>query len=292
MKKPGEFLRQTRIEQGLSPKEIYGQEISKSSYHRFENDLQSIPYHKLKIILDRLDLTFDEFEFILNGYNNTIKYTFVSRFKNLRNTTNQNAMSELITDIETILLTRRSPFLVDLKAILESLLIFQQTQSFEKARKGVVYIWDKLEKKDEWNFTDILLIANIFYIFPTGTIETIYDLLMKAIQRYQHYPWISNYNMSVPLNYCLYLRNNGRIMECLPYLEKTLDIAKKEKSTLNLIDARYRLCEIMYLKGDQKQATQIYKEILSILNFLEETHFSSDIKSDWDELPHYKQKSP
>lgn len=59
--------------------------------------------------------------------------------------------------------------------------IFTETESVDLARKEVEFIWERLEKQDEWFHHDILILAHIIFVFENETLELVANKLMNEM---------------------------------------------------------------------------------------------------------------
>jgi len=80
MNKAGDTFRRIRQARGMTIAEISnGGIISVSALSAFENNDTDISYAKMRGILAKVGVTFEEFEYILNRYNNETLTSLINR---------------------------------------------------------------------------------------------------------------------------------------------------------------------------------------------------------------------
>lgn len=282
-KKIGKVLKKIRLKKKMTQSEFYQGVFSRSTASRIENGVNQPTYQELNAILNHIDISITEFDYIFSSYESNETLKFIQEFVELGSSTEVEKLQALKKEIIKKNGVFKSEFLDHLCLLIEAIFTFQHTQSLAAAEQVAKPIWKDLSQKDSWFYTDILLIANSFYLFDDPYIPVMFDRLLKELQPYKNFAWAQNYTITVPLNYCVYLKRKGKIEETEPYLdlaEKAI-IKQPRKDILYYFDMLYKRAELEYFKGNEQEAKTTVKDIFKALDTAHESSFRIDLQEDW-----------
>ncbi|WP_099224208.1 helix-turn-helix domain-containing protein [Listeria costaricensis] len=280
----GSVLKRLREESGLTRSELYSGVMSPAHAHRVENQNQVPGFFKITEILKRMSLDVDEFLFIANGYEMEETGQFIQRFKDIRITLNVEMMQQLKKEIDQTLVEGNKPFLECLSQVLDSYIYIQETDDWVGARKKFYQVWQILEKKEIWNYQDILLMSNIFYIFDEPAINQIFKRLNFYFELYGDFKDLKKLKRVTKYNYCSFLRERGRQLENEQRLNEVAAEAKQAMDIPMYLECRYYLSELLWMKNMKDVGRREAKRVLLLLDNLEMDIFSNDNRKDWKKL--------
>ncbi|MBC1228755.1 Rgg family transcriptional regulator [Listeria booriae] len=283
-KKYGKTFKLIRENLNLPRSQVYEGVMAKSNAQRFEKGEQDSSFEKVAIVLERIDLSFDEFIYIHNGYQESEKEKFIHEFVNLKDTTNSTGITDLRDKLIASGATDNTSFLGHLRVVLEAFLLYNKEQEFDNAKKLADPIWKQLEKKDIWYYNDILIMANIYYVLDEDAVVTIIAKMLKEIKKYAGYKNSVNLDTVILLNYCLYLSKRGKILETEPYVLRALENARKYKQSDYLIQAKMKYAELLWAKNQKQEAIEIVEKMYAALEALERWKLLQDFKKDWEKI--------
>ncbi|MBC2242258.1 helix-turn-helix domain-containing protein [Listeria booriae] len=283
-RKVGETLKEIRINLGLTEKAVYDGIVARSTFQKIEKDLQSPSFEKIELILERLCISQKQFEFIRNNFQLDEKEQILVEFRQMGYTVELDKINAMLKKINDLLEVQHDEMYVNLKILLESFALFQKTQNLALVQEKAVEIWNKLEMKDRWYYEDIILIMNILYVFPPGTLEHKVDRLLKFVDQYKLYEPKAAIDVVVKLNYATFLKLNGRMLEAKEMVDEIIDIAHSKQLVLYEQSALFKKAEIMLTEGKVKEATLLAEEVFITVDRLNFPALLDDFKLDWDLL--------
>lgn len=214
----GETLRKIRENLALSQAELSSGIMTQSNYSKVEQGKIDIPFSKMVAVLDRVGMSVEEFLYIHHDYSNIQRHTLL----NLTNL-NYNDVSKL-KKYKNEMKKIQNPTVreIELLAIYEALILIAEKEDYESARKKVLFIWNRLEKYNEWYLYDIRLINNILYIFPIETAASIVHSALKQLQKYSSLRGVNNLTASIRVNFITLLMKEGKMTKALREIEKLI----------------------------------------------------------------------
>src|SRR5690554_1757275 len=144
MQNIGNSLRDIREALDLSQKQMAEGIMSQSNYSKVENGTVEISFTKMLEILDRLDMSLEEFVYINNQYSNkpVKKRNYLNKLKY----NDKQLLSKYIAELNSI--QKPTTKEKELLSVFEALLFIAENNDYEKAREKVAPIWKRLEKYD------------------------------------------------------------------------------------------------------------------------------------------------
>lgn len=230
----GNTIKRIRINKGYKQKYLIENEITQGAYSKIENKTLTITLKSMKHILKRLELTFEEFFFIQNGFNydkrDEIFQRYVEVFSN-----NHFGIDELINDCKTFLKSHPNDQLIEnILVILTGLKNLVETNDYDKAIKIVKPIWDELSNREELYLTDLYLLNGILFIFPLETALQIKKFAFRHIDKYKNFRTVSRLKINMNLNLSLLLMKNSNFQDALNLLLEIIPICKDRQMYLHL----------------------------------------------------------
>ncbi len=284
LQKIGTTLKKVRMAQNLTQKNIIGEDLARSTLEKIENGKRNPSYDKITLICEKLNNSLPELIYIHNDYQLTEKETLIHDFKNLRHSLLPKPLEALLLKINKYLLIHNDRQIVELKAVIEAMIIFNETQNFSDSIDTVKFIWERLEKLDDWLEFDILILSHLFFIFEVDTAKYIIQRLLVQIKKYSLYRHHYRLEMGLMINIATFFRHSYEILEAEVFIDKGIELAQKNENTIVELIGRYKKSEILYVKGFEKEANKEYKDIVNILKLLNKQYIYQDMEKDWNEL--------
>ncbi|EAD7872211.1 Rgg/GadR/MutR family transcriptional regulator [Listeria monocytogenes] len=281
----GRTLKEIRVNCNLKERDVYETIMSRAHLYQIEKNKQMPSWGIVTSILQKFTMSLGEFEYIHNNYQLDPIQQVIQDFKAIKSSTNTHAINKLIVKIDSIIKIDKNDFLLDLSYVLKALNAFQQEQSFKRSREIVEPVWNRLEKKDAWFYNDLLLITNILYAFDDLTIQHIFERLLLYIDKYKNFNTSKELYINIHFNYAICLRNiTTEIDKMELYLKKSKIAAKEINDVITVLNCRYYLAEILWHKGNEKEAIEEVEQIFTALRILEEKELLTDKQNDWLEI--------
>src|SRR5699024_6512577 len=127
-----DLIKKLRESRGLKKIDVYTNIVSKNLYTKIEDDLYLVKFDDLLLILQRLDVSFMEFSYILNTHLPDFRTDFLKDMRNLFVSSNNKELDILINKYKII--DRKSyNLLLSIKYISEN--------NLEKANEHANLVW-------------------------------------------------------------------------------------------------------------------------------------------------------
>jgi Rgg/GadR/MutR family transcriptional activator len=279
----GDVLKDIRIDRGYSQQYVAESIMGQSAYSKVERNEIEPSFRKWLAILEKLNISVDEFRYILNQESLTTKEKLINAFFSL----NYNHLEDLKTikgDIVAYLETEEDYLLKSLKYACESLIVLNTTQNIEEARIYAKKIWERMEQYDKWYLSDIRLINTVLFIFPLEVAVHIGERVTKQLEPYQNFMDAELSLINLNVNLAVLLIDDNKYPEALGYLEKVIPLCKKYQKYNQLAIAYARKGIVLKKTGETDEGTELIEKAYAILNALEDTKLISDLEN---EVAHY-----
>ncbi|MBC2256977.1 helix-turn-helix domain-containing protein [Listeria booriae] len=283
-KKLGDTLKEIRINQGLKQKDLFDEFLPRGTLQKIESNERVPAYDRLQYIARKLNTTISEIEFLQNHKQLSKVEKIIFDYRNLKHSIYTDDIKNLLTRMEKYLDEAYDQRIFELKAILEAMLIINNTQDYQAPVKKVQFIWERLEKQDEWLSIDMLILAHIFFIFPTYTARQIINRLVINIESYVYFQNNKRLQLGLYLNIASYLKSNFEIVNSEEYIVKAIELARESENLVLETVANYRFAEVLLIKGEKKKALDIAENSFAILKLAKRNKLLDDIKGEWQQI--------
>ncbi|HEL9522362.1 TPA: helix-turn-helix domain-containing protein [Listeria monocytogenes] len=277
----GEALRDIRKIKGFTQNEIVTTNLSRSTIAKIETNLMNPTYNRILIFCKQINVSLEEVIYYQHNYSVDEKQKLIYEFRNLNNSIYKDPINKLISDLDDFLQKDNDLQIEELKAILKAISIFTETESVDLARKEVEFIWQRLEKQDEWFHHDILILAHIIFVFENETLEIVANKLMSEIDKFSYFINYKRLKMGLVFNLALFLKFADRMDKTIDYIEIGIQLA----SDIDNLPIKYlgyhRKAEYLQYIGEREQAKSLHQTALSFFKFIDDVEMYNDLKNDW-----------
>lgn len=259
----GPILKKIRQSKNFTQKDISGEQLTQSTYSKIEASKMTPTIDNFFYILNRLDISYDEFVLLSEKNNLDPKKQIIKAFSRISSTIELDKIVALKRECAQFLRYTEDPVIQDIQLICQSLLFIQEGND-EKACHVAKLVWDRLSKMDCWYSIELRLINNILYVFPMETQMSITHIALEKLHEIsadsKEYIIL---RIAFFLNSGLLLINQNNYSEALDHVEKAL----KESSAIQRVDLiTISLCRkgiiLIHLGSVQQGLTLIDKAIL------------------------------
>lgn len=279
----GDIFKEIRIDRGYSQKYVAEGIMGQSAYSKVERNEIEPTFRKWLLILEKLNVSVEEFQYILNKQNLTEKEKLINEFFSL-NYNHPDNLELLKDELVAYLKVDEDYLLRDIFYACESLIALNTTQSVEKAQLFAKKIWERLEKFDKWYLLDIRLINTILFIFPIDVAVNIGERATKQLIPYNNLKEADILLINIEVNLSVLLIDEQKYPEALSYLEKVIPLCKKYQKYNQLAIAYSRKGIILQKTGKIDEGSEHIAKAYSILNAIEDTKLIDDLDK---ELSYY-----
>lgn len=279
----GDVFKEIRIDRGYSQQYVAEGIMGQSAYSKIERNEIEPTFRKWLAILEKLNVSVDEFRYILNKESLTTKEKLINEFFSL-NYNHPDDLNLLRDEIAVYLKEVEDYLLRNLYYACESLIILNATQNVEEAQFFAKKIWERLDKFDKWYLLDIRLINTILFIFPIDVAVNIGERATKQLIPYHNLKEAEVLLINIDVNLAVLLIDDEKYPEALSYLEKVIPLCKKYQKYNQLAIAYARKGIILQKTGKIDESSEYIKKAYAILNAIEDTKLIDDLEK---ELSYY-----
>jgi len=279
----GDVLKEIRIDRGYSQQYVAEGIMGQSAYSKVERNEIEPTFRKWLAILEKLNISVDEFRYILNKESLTTKEKIINEFLSL-NFNHLDDLKVLKDEIVAYLKEDEDYLIRDLFYACESLIILNTTQNVEKAQFFAKKIWERMDKFDRWYLLDIRLINYILFIFPSDVAVNIGERVSKQLEPYHNMKEAEVTLVNVNINLAILLIYNQQYSEALDYLEKVIPLCKKYQKYNQLAIAYSRKGIILQKTGKIEESYELIEKAYAILHAIDETKLLGELEK---ELSYY-----
>lgn len=279
----GDVLKDIRVDRGYSQKYVAEGIMGQSAYSKIERSEMEPAYRKWLAILEKLNISVDEFRYILNKESLTTKEKIINEFFSLNY--NHLADLKLLKDEIIAYLNEEEDYLLrDIYYACESLIVLNATQNVEEAQFFAKKIWERMEKFDKWYLLDIRLINTILFIFPIDVAVNIGERVAKQLVPYNNLKEAEILLINIDVNLAILLIDDKKYHEASSYLERVIPLCKKYQKYNQLAIAYARKGIVLQKTGKMDEGSEYIEKAYAILNAIEDTKLVGDLEK---EVSHY-----
>ncbi|MFJ1628239.1 helix-turn-helix domain-containing protein [Marinilactibacillus psychrotolerans] len=180
----GKVLKKIRENKGYSQQEVSDSTMSRSNYTKLERDEINPNVVKYLAILDHMDMSHEEYSFILNNYSLNEKNTVLYLYKEMNQLPDISYVNKLIKASTDLLNKRYDHITKDILEIAYGYYSLLEDHNLDEARKHAANTWDRLKKLDKFYLAEFHLLNGILYLFELETVVSLTDKVLKDLEKY------------------------------------------------------------------------------------------------------------
>lgn len=183
----GNVYRMIRKSKGISQNNICNGNLERSTLSKFESKNRVPSFDTMQYLLEQVNVSFNEFEYICNEYNNSERQEILVDFYSLVSNAQRTKIDMLIKRCERYLKNNNDYKINEINHILH---IFLELNELNKlnfsdiSMKLATIVWDRISLIDTWTYDDIRTINFIFYFLPLETIKSIVPKMLRSLEKY------------------------------------------------------------------------------------------------------------
>lgn len=224
----GSVYKEIRRAKKLSQEQVCGGNLNRSTLVRFEKNETVPSYEHMRFLLQQVDMSFEEFEYICYYYHPSPSQKLLYEIDNLKFPSNSQ-MEDLVKRCQKEL--HKNPDSIPIKRRMLALQAVLELRSNLKGSKEKIkeLLWQEISNYDIWYHNDIRIIGSIIAIFPIEAIEEVTNLLLKHLEKYQEYKNIQVTILSIYHQLTDLFLHYQRLEKSALFAQKTIQLAKTLK---------------------------------------------------------------
>lgn len=222
----GKHFKNIRKNRGFSQMVVSKEIISQGTYSKFEAEIRDIDASVFFHLLNRMNISLEEFEYIRNDYSYGEKQEIIHQFFKL-NYNNIKEINVIKRRIGEYLDVQEDLELKEIHLICDAFIQLDQTKDINLVKNIIMPVWQRISNYDQWYFNDIRLINTILFLFPISTAIEFTRHLLDRISKYTDFRNADILKQALLINLSLLLIKNKDYSKSLSIIEESLQQQKK-----------------------------------------------------------------
>ncbi|WP_027108115.1 helix-turn-helix domain-containing protein [Lacticigenium naphthae] len=283
----GSTFRKIREDKAYTQKQISDHSMSRSTYTKFELDEINPNVLKYLRILDHMDMSHEEFLYILNGYKWNEKEALFKDYKQVVIAPTLLMVKDIIQRGEEFLKKRYDQLILDVVNICRGYEVLLTTNKTESAKEFAQKVWDRLENIEEWYLSEMYLLAGILYVFPVETAQSLTAQVLKKLTQYADFDEAATLKKIFLFQIGTCLLNEKEYTKALNCFSELTESAKEKTPSLLLGIALIKEAVCLEELQNKKEAAQKKEEAKNLFQLIDQTTIWQEAeqnpKSYWNE---------
>lgn len=262
----GRTLQKIRKSRQLTQANIIKNIMTQGAYSKIETSQLQINLDQFIPLISKMNISLQEFSYILNNYQLTKRDTIIQRFTSLE-IANTSELQQLLSEVKDYLTTYpEDQYIYFLQIIYKVFIVLQQDNDLAKARQMVAPIWQQLQNLDDWYINDFELLNAILFLFPLEIAIEITKTAERRLEKYTDFPYdVSYLYVYFRIDLSLHYIEMRLFEECLTLLEETelKFLHKMRPKTAAILFERKAIC-LFYLQRPFEVELERIQQLLSI----------------------------
>ncbi|MFL2100973.1 helix-turn-helix domain-containing protein [Desemzia sp. FAM 23989] len=255
----GATLKKIRENKGYTQKEISDDTMARSTYTKFERNDITQTLSKYMAILDHMDMSHEEFIYILNEYELGQKETILYLFRKIEKNPNSALIDEIIEKGEELVQERYDQLILDILNACRGYKIILEEQDLTKAKVYAQKVWDRLETLDNWYLAEMRILNSILYLFDSETAASLTNRALANLDCYPHLEEAASLKISFLLHVTNLLMVDKNYEQALFYVKQMEGTAQSTEHPIMWATALIRKEVCMTKLGDTTELRLIEK---------------------------------
>ena len=284
MKNLGSVIREVRKSKALTLKQVAGSELSVAFLSKVERGDSDIALNNFLIVLKTLNISWDEFFYVANGYQGGNRLKFIENVKKYILEDNVYGLQRL-QSIEAKACNHNSKYHHFNVIIID--LIISQIQHKQFKKEYVTELQTYLLNVENWGIYELTLFNNVMFCFPTSVLSLLLNNATKKTIAYRHLPQYEELLMIIICNNLEITLQQKNIVRAEKIVAQSKEIYRDKRISLSNmkfkflqgilmmytgnVDAGKKLVvgviDACYVLGDDEQANSFVKYLNGSTNF-------------------------
>lgn len=266
----GQTLKIIRQNKGYTQKEVSDSTMSRSNYTKLENDEINPSIVKFHAILDYMDMTQEEFSFILNGYKLNKKDQLMHLFKEMNHSPSLSYLKHVIESASDLLKEREDHITRDILNLSLGYWELLHHHDLDKAKSYAELVWDRLKELDKLYLSEYHLLSKILYFFEVETVTFLTDKALSDLDVYHPFREAKELKLSYLSHIACILIESKDYEKAMVYIDQLIEYSKRDYNVIVLASALVRRGLISSdTEGMKKASRSDYHSATQMFSMLE-----------------------
>lgn len=262
----GTTLQKIRKSRQLTQATLAESIMTQGAYSKIEKSQLSINADQFLPLVTKMNISLQEFYYILNGYELSERERLIKTFTSLE-IANVTDLQCMLQSVRNYLVNQpEDQYISFLKLIYEAFLVLQQEHDLAKSRQIVAPIWQQLQILDDWYINDFELLNAILFLFPLEVAVEITKTAERRLEKYADFPYDLSYlTIYFRMDLTYHYIEMQLFKECLALLEE-IEIKflhRMQPKIAAILFERKAIC-LFYMHGPYEVELEKMKQLLTI----------------------------
>ena len=272
----GKVYKEIRKSKNLTQSDVCGNVLSPTTLSKIENGLVVPKYENMAFLLQQINMSFDEFDYICNLYHPSEHIELFNEISNIHSISGAGELETIYKKCESYLKTHCD---ISIQKLHQSLTVILQVRkngisNRDKVTQDIVDIlWNDLKHHDTWYASDFNILNSILFVLPTETIIDTTKLILHRLEKYSDFQNILPIKLAILSNlstFYFYYKHYSMCSHICSIVIKTAKLLKRYDA-IAFHSARIGICDA------NEELTQ---KNLKILHLLEEDELLKIIENE------------
>ncbi|WP_042473153.1 helix-turn-helix domain-containing protein [Bacillus ndiopicus] len=251
----GATLQKVRKNRQLTQKELAHGIVQQGTYSRIERGQLPINAELLVQLVERLNMTVNEFVYIHLHYQISEHEKITRAFADMDLTT-PTEIKKHLAHAQRYIQQNSDDYIQMLVQAYQSLLVLTEEGDLQQARILAEQIWAKMQRLDHWYINDLELLNAIIFLFPLDTAVEIVKTATKRLDMYENfYKDLTYLKIYFHLNLSILYLESKEYNTCIAMLDSIYQQFKKKLTyqTLGFIYTYKAICLFHLGRQNEKE---------------------------------------
>lgn len=226
----GNLYKKIRLDKHFTQKQVTSNTVSRTTLSRMENNKIQPSVETFEFLIDQIDVTFDEFTFLLNRNQPSTRASLVNRFFNSVSTLDVQYFLNLENDCEAYLKNHEDATIKDILSIIKALLLSGATTNPEKDKAAVLLVRTvlaRLKKMDTWYFHELRLLNATLQFFSSDVVLQFLPKILATLKNYDEFAHFEDFKLTILINVSTALLRDEYLKECNEVATEAMQLSRK-----------------------------------------------------------------
>lgn len=260
----GQTLKVIRMNKGYTQEDIADGKMSRSNYTKVENDEINPNVVKFFTILDHMDMSVEEFSYILNGYKLNDKDAVLYVFKQMGQSPALSYIKSLIELAQNFLAEREDHMVRDILNLTLGYSALLKDHDLTKAKSHAQKVWDRLKKLDKLYLAEYHLLNRVLYFFELETAVSMTNKALEDLKNYHTLEEADDLILSYLSNITCILIGHGQYSRAMVYVEHLITKSKENLKIIFLAAALVRKGMCLGATGNKEDSVIVFDSAIEM----------------------------
>ncbi|AEB29309.1 conserved hypothetical protein [Carnobacterium sp. 17-4] len=236
----GKDFKKIRENKGYTQQYVAKEAMARSTYTKFELDSIVPTITKYFQILNNLDMTHKEFNYIHNHYQLKGKDAILYQFKKMAVNSDLNTLMNVRETTKSYLIEHEDNVVQDIFHICNALITLSKTNDLTQAATYAEKVWHRIAQLDKWYLIELRLLNNILFFFDFDTSHFISKRALIELEHYKHFHEAIELKLAYSMNLIYLLMENHNYQQALEKADSLITLSKEK--------GRYRILGVLYVR--------------------------------------------